>query len=129
MSPDPQTQNTLILDQRNVDVALATGIFLLESKLQHKDKILPLLLNLLKCLPYAKFIEERECKRKEEGCLAEGFSFHFVSLLLGIGALQREENSLKNDILSSVVDVFEVLIQQCCSVTKQSNAIKGKHNQ
>ena len=125
MSSDSQPCDNVTLDQRNLDAAIATAIFFQESKLQHKDKILPLLLSLLKCLPHAKWNESREFKRKLKGCLAEEFAFHFVLLLLEIGSLQKENANLSNDFISSIVEVFEVLVKQCCTVGTQSNSKKG----
>ena len=123
--PDPKPQNIVVLDQSNLDAALATQIFLLESHLQHEDKILPLLLNLLKCLPYTKLNEQRELNWKTKGCLAEEISFQFVLLLLEIAALQKEKNRPSNVLVSSIFDVFQVLVQECISVEKQPSIKKG----
>ena len=110
-----------------MDAALATEIFLVESKLQHRDKILPLLLNLLKCLPYAKLNEQRESNNKTKACLAEEFSFHFALLLMEVATLEKEQSIADyKDIVSAVIDVFQVLVNDCISVEKQSSTQKGE---
>lgn len=122
MSIDSTLPSSITLEKRNLDTALAIEIFLLESELQHKDKILPLLLNLLKCLPSVKFNEANEISRTAKGCLAEEFSFHFVSLLLEIASLEKENGC---DIVLAVLHTFEELVQLCCNVEQQTDVKKG----
>ena len=122
LSTDSTLPGNIILEKRNLDAALAIEIFLLESELQHKDKILPLLLNLLKCLPSVKFNEGSEIGRIAKGCLAEEFSFHFVSLLLAITSLEKENGS---DIVLAILHTFEELVQLCCNAGQQTDIQKG----
>ena len=124
MSVDSTLASNVMLEKRNLDAALAIEIFLLESRLQHKDKILPLLLNLLKCLPSAKFNEASEVSRIGKGCLTEEFSFHFVSLLLEIASMEKEEGCPNTDIVSSILHIFQELVQLCCNVAQQTDAKK-----
>ena len=122
MSIDSTLPSSITLEKRNLDAALAIEVFLIESELQHKDKILPLLLNLLKCLPSVKFNEANEVIRVAKGCLAEEFAFHFVSLLLEIATLEKENGS---DIVSAVLHTFQELVQLCCNVGQQTDVKKG----
>ena len=122
MSIDSTLPSSITLEKRNLDAALAIEVFLIESELQHKDKILPLLLNLLKCLPSVKFNEANEVSRVAKGCLAEEFAFHFVSLLLEIATLEKENGS---DIVSAVLHTFQELVQLCCNVGQQTDVKKG----
>ena len=123
MSVDSTLPSSITLEKRNLDAALAIEVFLLKSELQHKDKILPLLLNLLKCLPSVKFNEANEVSRIAKGCLAEEFSFHFVSLLLEIANLEKENGS---GIVLAVLHTFQELVQLCCNVGQQTDVKKGK---
>jgi phosphatidylinositol 4-kinase len=122
VSIDSTLPSSITLEKRNLDAALAIEVFLIESELQHKDKILPLLLNLLKCLPSVKFNEANEVIRVAKGCLAEEFAFHFVSLLLEIATLEKENGS---DIVSAVLHTFQELVQLCCNVGQQTDVKKG----
>jgi phosphatidylinositol 4-kinase len=124
VSVDSTLPSSITLEKRNLDAALAIEVFLLESELQHKDKILPLLLNLLKCLSSVKFNEANEVNRFAKGCLAEEFTFHFVSLLLEIASLDKE-NSF--DIVLAVLHTFQELIQLCCNVGQQTDVKKSKY--
>ena len=122
VSTDSTVPSCVTLEKRNLDTALAIEIFLLESELQHRDKILPLLLNLLKCLPSVKFNEASEINRTKKGCLAEEFSFHFVSLLLEIASLEKEKGC---DLVLAVLHTFEELVQLCCNIEQQTDVKKG----
>ena len=124
MSVDSTLPSSITLEKRNLDAALAIEVFLLESELQHKDKILPLLLNLLKCLPSVKFNEASEVSRVAKGCLAEEFSFHFVLLLLEIASLEKGNGS---DIVRAVLHTFQELVQLCCNVGQQTDVKKSKY--
>ena len=124
VSVDSTLPSSITLEKRNLDAALAIEVFLLESELQHKDKILPLLLNLLKCLPSVKFNEASEVSRVAKGCLAEEFSFHFVLLLLEIASLEKGNGS---DIVRAVLHTFQELVQLCCNVGQQTDVKKSKY--
>lgn len=117
------SSRTVILEKRQLDAVLAVQIFLIESKLQHKDRILPLLLNLLKSLPSIKFNEASELRRISKGCLAEEFSYHFVLLLLKIASLEGPNGS--NDIILALLHLFKELIQTCCDIGDKTDVEKG----
>ncbi|XP_035247424.1 phosphatidylinositol 4-kinase alpha-like isoform X1 [Anguilla anguilla] len=99
------------LDERRRDAVVALGIFLVESKLQHKKIILPYLLALLKGLPRVQWIEEStERKAREILPVAENFCFCLVTLLSDVA--QRDENS-RSQILEAVMDVMQALREMC----------------
>ncbi|XP_048467707.1 phosphatidylinositol 4-kinase alpha-like [Rhincodon typus] len=51
------------LDERRRDAVIALGVFLTESKLQHKETVVPYLLRLLKGLPKVQWIEDSSGKK------------------------------------------------------------------
>lgn len=123
MAIDSTLPSSITLEKRNLDAALAIGVFLCESDLQHKERILPLFFNLLKCLPWIKFNEASEVSKNAKGCLAEEFSFHFVSLLLEIATLQQAGGT---DIVLALLKTFHELVELCCDVAKQTDVQKGE---
>ncbi|CAM9283436.1 unnamed protein product [Lampetra planeri] len=99
------------LDERRRDAVIALGVFLVESKLQHKDAIVPYLLGLLKGLPKVQWIEESSKRKGGETLpVAENFSFCLVTLLSDV--TQRDE-TLRAQILEAVMDIMQVLQDMC----------------
>ena len=74
--------DAFILDQCGSDGILTLGLFELHSNLQYKEKIMPYLLDVLKSLPLAKWIEAREPALQSDSPLAGEFAFSFVTLMI-----------------------------------------------
>ena len=120
-SPSSST-DVFILDQRGIDGILALGLFELHSNLQYKEKIMPYLVEVLKGLPTAKWIEAREPALLSNSPLAGEFAFCFVTLMSGLAA---KDNSLDGDIIKMQLTLFNTLIEQCCAYQELTEHKKG----
>ncbi|CAH3130736.1 unnamed protein product [Porites lobata] len=105
------SSDVFILDQRGTDGILALGLFALHSGLQYKEKIMPYLVDVLKGLPTARWLEAREPVHFSKSPLAGEFAFCFVTLMSGLAA---QDNSLDGDIIKLQLSLFDTLIDQCC---------------
>ena len=114
--------DVFILDQRGTDGILALGLFELHSNLQYKEKIMPYLVDVLKGLPTAKWLEAREPALLSNSALAGEFGFCFVTLM---SALAAKDNSLDGDIIKLQLSLFNTLIDQCCAYQDLADNKKG----
>lgn len=113
------------LDERRRDAVIALGIFLVESKLQHKDAIVPYLLGLLKGLPRVQWIEESsERKGREALPVAENFSFSLVTTLSDVAQM---DESMRIQILEAVMNLVQVLQETCQNIEGQDKEFLCKY--
>ncbi|XP_046360282.2 phosphatidylinositol 4-kinase alpha-like isoform X1 [Haliotis rufescens] len=104
------SRGTLKLDQRGQDAVIALGVYFLESGLQYKDKILPYLLSVLQGLSKAQWVEGPRGLNKYKLPMPECFSFCLNTILSDVAFRDAE---LKNQIISTQLDVMEVLTKLC----------------
>lgn len=114
--------DAFIFDQRGTDGILALGLFELHSNLQYKEKIIPYLVDVLKGLPSAKWVEAREPALLPNIPLPGEFAFCFVTLMSGLAA---KDNSLDGDIIKLQLNLFSTLVEQCCAYQDLTDHKKG----
>ena len=83
---------------------------------------MPYLVDVLKGLPTAKWLEAREPALLSNSPLAGEFGFCFVTLM---SALAAKDNSLDGDIIKLQLSLFNTLIDQCCAYQDLADHKKG----
>ncbi|XP_065168456.1 phosphatidylinositol 4-kinase alpha isoform X3 [Atheta coriaria] len=112
---EPSCGSLFKISVRHQDAIIALGIYLLESDLQHKEKIIPYLLNLAKRLNRS-WLEENKVNIIGRIPVAEKFSFSLHTLLSDIAARCPEE---KDTIISTQIECLEQLTQNILTLHEQ----------
>ncbi|KAG5871509.1 hypothetical protein JTB14_006942 [Gonioctena quinquepunctata] len=115
LCPSDLQNGTLVINCRQQDAVIALGIFLLESGLQHKSKILPYLLQLAKSLEKAYWQDEIKLNPTDRIPIAEKFSFCLHTLLSDL-AVKCEDGR------KEIIDIqVECLVSLTNSVIKMQD--------
>ncbi|XP_072163702.1 LOW QUALITY PROTEIN: phosphatidylinositol 4-kinase alpha-like [Diadema setosum] len=112
------------IDQRRQDGMVALGVFLLESGLKFKEHLVPYLIDLVRCLPNAQWIEESGYRATDVLPMSERFAFNITTLLSDIAT---KDESSGDKILSSVVEAFQALGRICQQPNEVSHVVLCKH--
>ncbi|KAH1001445.1 hypothetical protein HUJ04_005466 [Dendroctonus ponderosae] len=118
MCPTESPSGSICISCRQQDAALALGIYLLESQMQHKEKIIKYLLHLAKSLEKATWTDELKYHATDRIPMAERFSFCLHTLLSDI-AVKCEEYT--EDIISSQVECMATLTNNVLKMQDPSN--------
>ncbi|XP_041457096.1 phosphatidylinositol 4-kinase alpha-like [Lytechinus variegatus] len=112
------------IDQRRQDAMVALGIFLLESDLKFKDELVPYIINLVRCLPNAQWIEETGYRVIEVLPMSERFAFTITTLLSDIAT---KDTLYRDQILSTLVEVLQALCRICQQPSEHPQVTVCKH--
>ncbi|XP_022109490.1 phosphatidylinositol 4-kinase alpha-like [Acanthaster planci] len=112
MCPQPGFLGTkgFRIDPRRQDAVAALGIFLLESGMKFKDKLVPYLIELMRGLSSAQWQEQAGYRAKESLPMSENYAFCLTTLLSDIAV---RELAFREQILAAQLDTFQALARQC----------------
>lgn len=124
------------MDQRGQDSIIALGIYLLESKFQHINHILPYLLKLLRGLGKMQWVDEiKYFPRESQFCFTlciQQYLFYSPNVYIvyaGIPVAERMSfclNTLLTDVATGYPDSREKIIEaQIKCLSKLSNMIRS----
>ncbi|KAK5638099.1 hypothetical protein RI129_012394 [Pyrocoelia pectoralis] len=116
LCPPESTNGVFRLSSRDQDAVIALGIYLLESGLQHSDKIISYLLSLAKGLMKTVWRDEIRTYPTDRIPIAEKFSFCLHTLLCDV-AVKCEDR--RDEIINCQVDCFITLTSTVKTVQEQ----------
>ncbi|XP_078675528.1 phosphatidylinositol 4-kinase alpha-like isoform X1 [Branchiostoma floridae x Branchiostoma belcheri] len=106
------SQGGYTLDRRGRDAIVALGVFIIESGLQHKELLVPYLIEILRNLPGAHWIPSPTTSKQNGLPESEQFSFCLVTLLTDIA---HRDPSFRGEIITAQVEVLQTLATLCQS--------------
>ncbi|PIK42319.1 putative phosphatidylinositol 4-kinase alpha, partial [Apostichopus japonicus] len=115
---------SFIVDTRRSDAVIALGIFLLESDLMFKEKLIPYLVNLLKGLPTACWVEDPSYRTVECLPMSENMSFCLTAILSDIAVRDEEYYT---QIIQTQLEVLQSLAMTCQQPGDASQADTYQH--
>ncbi|XP_066260677.1 phosphatidylinositol 4-kinase alpha isoform X2 [Euwallacea similis] len=118
MCPTESQHGGISISCRHQDAVIALGIYLLESRLQHKDKIVNYLLQLAKVLDKATWPDEMKYNPSDRVPMAEKFSFSLHSLLSDV-AVRCED--YREEIINVQIDSMVTLTSNILKMQDPNN--------
>ncbi|XP_030847458.1 phosphatidylinositol 4-kinase alpha isoform X1 [Strongylocentrotus purpuratus] len=112
------------IDQRRQDAMVALGVFLLESDLKFKDKLVPYFISLVRSIPNAQWIEETGYRVIDVLPMSERFAFTITTLLSDIAT---KDSHYRDQILSTLVEVLQALCRICQQPSEHPQVAICKH--
>ncbi|XP_031331988.1 phosphatidylinositol 4-kinase alpha isoform X2 [Photinus pyralis] len=122
LCPVETTSGVFRLSNRDQDAVIALGIYLLESGLQHSDKIISYLLSLARGLIKAIWKDEIRTYPTDRIPIAEKFSFCIHTLLCDL-AVKAE--TFREEIINCQVDCFLILVSTVKTIQEQDAITSG----
>lgn len=110
--PQEVTRGVFRIDQRGQDAAVALGVYLVESGFQHRARIVPYLMRLLRGLLKADFVEEIRYDPDDRVPVRERFCF-LLHTVLSDAAYHCDE--LCEEIGNCQMDFLGALVRICSS--------------
>ncbi|XP_077560506.1 phosphatidylinositol 4-kinase alpha-like [Haemaphysalis longicornis] len=110
--PQEVTRGVFRIDQRGQDAAVALGMYLVESGFQHRARIVPYLMRLLRGLLKADFVEEIRYDPDDRVPVRERFCF-LLHTVLSDAAYHCDE--LCEEIGNCQMDFLGALVRICSS--------------
>ncbi|XP_062522021.1 phosphatidylinositol 4-kinase alpha-like [Corticium candelabrum] len=121
LCPTLTTSDCLILTYRSREAVLGLLLFLSESELKHKEKLVPYLLDFLKSLPSARWVHLCSNSAKSGHSDIQHFVFHLIIMLL---QLATQDVSTQNQILVSILKLLQSLTEM---VTNETSVTRVFH--
>lgn len=119
LCPQEDERGVFRMDQRAQEAVIALGIYLLESKLYHQERILPYLLRLVGGLPKAEWPDEVRTCHNERVPVSERFSFCLNTLLTDVAT---KCESSRGKIIAAQVQLLHALVNQCITWKGKSDS-------
>jgi hypothetical protein len=123
LCPSHSGSSPLMLTCRGREALVALLIFLNESKLKHKKRLTPYLLDIMNSLPSANWLQSGSVPGKSGQHPCQQFVYRFIVLLLQVAAL---DSSLQNQISSSVLQLLHSVTDMAVNETS-ANKGNGVH--
>ncbi|KAH7939075.1 hypothetical protein HPB52_005251 [Rhipicephalus sanguineus] len=117
--PVEMSRGVFRIDQRGQDATMSLCVYLVESGFQHRERIVPYLMKLLRGLLKASFVEEVKYEPDERIPVRERFCFLLQTVLSDVAYFCDE---LGEEVTNCQVDFLGALVRICASAHAASTA-------
>ncbi|KAH7932980.1 hypothetical protein HPB49_006149 [Dermacentor silvarum] len=107
------------IDQRGQDAVMSLSVYLVESGFQHRERIVPYLIKLLRGLLKASFVEEVKYEPDERLPVRERFCFLLHAVLSDVA---HHCDELGEEVTNCQLDFLGALVRICASAHAASSA-------